>query len=135
MLDWNGRVLARHEGYGFPDGVFDMAEAEGGVLLAGRDSESDNAHAKIMKLDGVPGKTLWETTLDYQWPDTRYAEIESAFFRVLKRIKPYTFIISNCIFWNNKDVFACIICISTNITIYIVTKSIIITTIWSNNWL
>ena len=78
VLDWNGRVLARHEGYGFPDGVFDMAEAEGGVLLAGRDSESDNAHAKIMKLDGVPGKTLWETTLDYQWPDTRYAEIESA---------------------------------------------------------
>ena len=50
--------------------------AQGAELVFFGQDTMAHSHAKILKLDGLTGKTLWETTLDWQLPDTVDARLE-----------------------------------------------------------
>ena len=74
LFDWDGKELLRYDGFGMPGAFGGPVGNTDELVLAGRDA-MDNSHAKIMKLDGLTGRALWETTLDRQLPDTTDARI------------------------------------------------------------
>ena len=75
LFDWNGNELLRYDGLILPGGYGYKVENAEELVFFGQDT-MENSHAKILKLDGLTGKTLWETTLDWQLPDTVDARLE-----------------------------------------------------------
>ena len=73
VVDWNGNKTAQYEGYVMPGGWGGRIPGDGYVLYGQR-----NGRAVIMKTDGPQGVTLWETALDYKWPDTGEAQLFDA---------------------------------------------------------
>ena len=75
LFDWDGNELLRYDGLILPGGYGYKVENAEELVFFGQDT-LENSHAKILKLDGLTGKTLWETTLDWQLPDTIDARLE-----------------------------------------------------------
>ena len=69
LVDWDGKELLRYDGWGMPGAYGWPVENTEELVLAGWD-RTENGHGKIMKLDRQTGNVLWETTLDWQLPDT-----------------------------------------------------------------
>ena len=69
LVDWDGKELLRYDGAGMPGGIGRPVGNTDELVLVGSD-RVENGHGKIVKLDGQTGKVLWETTLDWQLPDT-----------------------------------------------------------------
>ena len=74
LFDWDGKELLRYSGFGMPGAFGRPVGNTDELVLAGRDA-MDNSRAKIMKLDGLTDKTVWETTLDRQLADTSEARL------------------------------------------------------------
>ena len=74
LIDWDGNELLRYDGMGIPGAYGRWIGNTDELVLIGQDAQ-DNAHAKIMKMDGMTEKVLWETTLDWQMPDTDWASL------------------------------------------------------------
>ena len=75
LFDWDGNELLRYDGLILPGGYGYTVENAEELVFFGQDT-MEHSHAKILKLDGLTGKTLWETTLDWQLPDTVDARLE-----------------------------------------------------------
>ena len=74
LVDWDGKELLRYGGVGIPGGFGSPVGNTDELVLAGFD-KMENSHAKIVKLDGLTDKALWEATLDWQLPDTADARL------------------------------------------------------------
>ncbi|MBR6442502.1 MAG: hypothetical protein IKS46_02340 [Clostridia bacterium] len=69
VIDWDGNVLTRF----FDDRIFGegwRVWMQGDELVVFGSVGTEKPHAKIVKMDGLTDKVLWENVLDYQWPDT-----------------------------------------------------------------
>lgn len=67
--DWDGNEITRiAENRMFTDGFSGLVR-EDELVLFGKTRER-KSHAKIVKMDGLTDKILWETVLDYQWEDS-----------------------------------------------------------------
>ena len=74
VTDWDGNLITRiMEDQVFGDGFHNWMAGDELVLYG--ETGNDGSHAKIVKMDGLTDKVLWETVLDYQLPDTDYAGI------------------------------------------------------------
>lgn len=70
--DWDGNLVEVSEKYhAFKELCF-IRETEKGILLFGSDKD-EKGHAKIVKKDSLQGKTLWENTFDFWWPEAEEA--------------------------------------------------------------
>ena len=76
LFDWGGNEILRYDGLILPGGYGYAVENAEELVFFGQDA-MEHSHAKILKLDGLTGKTLWETTLDWLLPDTVDARLES----------------------------------------------------------
>lgn len=69
VMDWDGNLITRYMEDQFfnedPNGWM-----PGDELVIYGHPRTDETRAKIVKMDGLTDKVLWEKTLDYQWPDT-----------------------------------------------------------------
>ena len=77
LTDWNGNEILRYDGLIMPGAYGEIISNTDELAFAGHDTE-EHGHAKIMKLDGLTDRILWETTLDWQLPDTKEARIVDA---------------------------------------------------------
>ena len=74
VTDWDGNLITRiMEDQVFGDGFHNWMAGDELVLYG--ETGNDGSHAKIVKMDGLTDKVLWETVLDYQLPDTDSAGI------------------------------------------------------------
>ena len=76
LFNWDGDVLLRYDGLVMPGAFGWMIDNSDELVFIGHDT-SENGHAKILKLDGLTDRVLWETTLDWQLPDTKEARMVS----------------------------------------------------------
>ena len=76
VVDWDGKELLRYGGDGIPGGTGNPVGNADDLVLVGFD-RTENSRAKIVKMDGLTDKVLWETTLDRQLPDTAGASLWS----------------------------------------------------------
>ncbi|MBR5959713.1 MAG: hypothetical protein IKZ98_01860 [Clostridia bacterium] len=74
VYDYKGKEIARYDGFIMKDGYGYIVQDNDELVLYGYD-KLENGHAKIMKMEGLQDKTLWETVLDYLWTDTVSAEL------------------------------------------------------------
>ena len=74
VVDYEGKELFRYNGVGLPDGYGSKVKGEADPVLYGSDAAMDGK-AKLVKLNGMENKALWETVLDYQLPDTDTAAL------------------------------------------------------------
>ena len=74
LIDYEGKEIFRYDGVGMLNGYGYKVKGEEDLVLYGTDAAMDG-HAKIMKLNGMESKTLWETVLDYEMPDTDTAAL------------------------------------------------------------
>ena len=80
LLDWDGHEFLRYDESELLGGYYGYAaDSTDDLVLAGFDKQ-DNGHAKVLKLDGLTDKVLWETTMEWQLPDTVY----SRFWRIVR---------------------------------------------------
>ena len=70
VFDWDGNKVRSFEGIALPGGYGDIVRGDEQVVYGQKDGR-----AKIMKTDGLTDTVLWETTLDFQWPDTKEAKL------------------------------------------------------------
>ncbi len=75
VLDWDGREVGRFNTWEPGGGFWHVLEEDDGVVLFGQDHEK---RAKILKKDGTPGNTLWETPVDFMFQDTELSYIMKA---------------------------------------------------------
>ena len=75
VYDYKGKEITRYDGHIMKDGYGYIVQDNDELVLYGYD-KLENSHAKIMKMDGLQDKTLWETVLDYLWSDTVSAELD-----------------------------------------------------------
>ncbi len=75
LTDWDGNELLRYDGLIMPGAYGFTVENTEELVLFGHDTLEDS-HAKIMKLDGLTDNVLWETTLEWQLPDTVEARFD-----------------------------------------------------------
>ncbi len=69
VLDWDGNPITRiMEEQFFGDSYRNWMQGDELVLYG--ETGTDKTHAKIVKMDGLTDKVLWEKVLDYQWQDT-----------------------------------------------------------------
>ncbi len=73
VFDWDGNKLFSYDGLVISGGYGSVAEGDD-LVLCGSVAETDSK-AVILKLDGVQDKVLWRTELDFQWPDTKDADL------------------------------------------------------------
>ncbi|MBR6443515.1 MAG: hypothetical protein IKS46_07500 [Clostridia bacterium] len=76
VFDWDGNKRFAYDGLVISGGYGSIAEGDD-LVLCGSVAETDSK-AVILKLDGVQDKALWRTELDFQWPDTKDAELYNA---------------------------------------------------------
>ena len=69
LFSWDGDILLRYDGLMMPGAYGEPIDYSDELVFAGQDT-SENGHAKILKLDGLTDRILWETTLNWRLPDT-----------------------------------------------------------------
>ena len=74
LIDYEGKEIFRYDGVGLLNGYGCKVKGETDLVLYGSDAAMDG-RAKIMKLNGMENKALWETVLDFQLPDTDTASL------------------------------------------------------------
>ncbi len=74
LVDWNGNEFLRYDGLIMPGAYGETILNSDEPVFIGHDT-SENGHAKILKTDGLTDRVLWETTLDWQLPDTKEARL------------------------------------------------------------
>lgn len=75
VLDWDGNEVDRFNTYEAGGGYYHVLEEDDGLLLYGQDPEK---YAKILKKDGMPGNVIWETRVDFVFPDTTRSHMINA---------------------------------------------------------
>ena len=76
VFDWDGNKRFAYDGLVVSGGYGSIARGDDLVLCGS--VTGGNSKAVILKLDGVQDKELWRTELDFQWPDTKQAELYGA---------------------------------------------------------
>ena len=74
LLDYEGKELLRYSGISLPDGYGYKVKDEEDLVLYGQSGAVDG-RARLVKLNGLQNQVLWETTLDFQKPDTDTASL------------------------------------------------------------
>ena len=74
LTDWGGNEFLRYDGLILPGGYGYTVTNTDELVFYGQDT-MEHPHAKLLKLDGLTDKVLWETTLDWQLPDTEEGRI------------------------------------------------------------
>ena len=74
LRDWDGNVIARYDGLAMCGGYGAKVMNDDSVVTYG----TADGRGKIMKMDGLTDKVLWETILDLQWEDTESVELTDA---------------------------------------------------------
>lgn len=75
VMDWDGNKVDRFNTYEAGGGYYHVIEEDDGLVLYGQDPEK---RAKILKKDGMPGNVIWETTVEFVFPDTTRSHMLNA---------------------------------------------------------
>lgn len=73
VTDWDGNLITRIMAEQVFGEAFGFLPGDELVLYGG--TGDGMSHARIIKMDGLTDKVLWETVPDYQWPDTDEAGV------------------------------------------------------------
>ena len=74
LIDYEGKELLRYDGVCLPHGYGSKVKGEADPVVYGTNAAMDGC-AKIMKLNGMEEKAVWETVLDFELPDTDTATL------------------------------------------------------------
>ena len=74
VIDYEGKTLFRYDGVCLPNGYGFKVKGEADPVVYGTNAATDGS-AKIMKLNGMENKAVWETVLDFQMEDTDTATL------------------------------------------------------------
>ena len=74
LIDYEGKELFRYDGVCLPNGYGFKVKGEADPVVYGTNAATDGS-ARIMKLNGMENKAVWETVLDFQLEDTDTAAL------------------------------------------------------------